>query len=90
MARYRVYVWKSGRDKGASIVEDITANSLDNAINAVLFTHGLVKAAYVWLLCHDDDQIDVHRYNVQYVQPTLASLQVPVGRRSHGRREKGR
>ena len=91
MARYRVYVWKSRSAKAASIVEDITAQSIDNAINAVLLTHRLLKASYVWLICHDDDRIDVHRYNVQYVQPTLASLQAPVtGGRSHDRREKRR
>ena len=88
MARYRVYVWKSARDKAASIVEDVTAQSVDNAINAVLFTHHLLKASYVWLICHDDEDVDVHRYNVEYVQPSLASLRVAAtGSRSHGRRQ---
>ncbi len=89
MARYRVYVWKGARDKAASIVEDITAQSIDNAINAVLLTHHLLKASYVWLICHDDDRVDVHRYNVEFVQPTFASLQAPApsGRRSYVRRE---
>jgi len=86
MARYRVYVWKSRVAKAASIVEDIVAQSIDNAINAVLLTHNLKKASYVWLICHDDDRIDVHRYNVEYQPPTLASLQAVQGGRPHVRR----
>lgn len=79
MARYRVYVWKSRAAKAASIVEDITAQSIDNAINAVLFTHNITKASYVWLICHDDERIDVHRYDVVYQPPTLASLHAVQG-----------
>lgn len=86
MARYRVYVWKSRAAKAASIVEDIVAQSIDNAINAVLLTHNLKKASYVWLICHDDERIDVHRYDVVYQLPPLASLQVAQGGRSHVRR----
>ncbi len=84
--RYRVYVWKSRSAKAASIVEDIKAESVDNAINAVLFTHNLKKAAYVWVICHNDDRIDVHRYEVEYQPPTLASLHVTQEGRSHVRR----
>ncbi len=86
MARYRVYVWTSRAAKAASIVEDITAQSIDNAINAVLFLHNLKKVSYVWLICHDDERIDVHRYNVEYQPPTLASLQAVQEGRSHVRR----
>lgn len=87
--RYRVYVWKSPQSKAATVVQDVVARSVDNAINAVLLTHRMSKASYVWLICHDDDRIDVHRYDVAFELPPLASL-LPQGGRSDGRHERRR
>lgn len=62
--RLRVYLWKSKRPVAADIVQDVKAQTVNNAIAAVMLTHNVQCAAYVWVANHEDSSKDVHRYNV--------------------------
>lgn len=73
---YRVYVWKSRHLKTASVVQEVQAPSVDDAIHAVLLHSWILKAAYVWVVSSDDESVDVHRYNVHFSSehPTLLDV----------------
>lgn len=63
--RYRVYLWRDGRRQAADIVHEVVSSSVDAAIQAVLLAFTLARVYYVWVVCLDDEAIDVHRYHVR-------------------------
>jgi len=62
--RLRVYLWKLKRSIAADIVQDVKAQTVENAIAAVMLTYDIERAAYVWVVGLEDESLDVHRYNV--------------------------
>lgn len=62
--RYTVYVWVGSDSVGAEVVKEVSAGSVDAAIENVMSAHNLPYAVYVWVVPTDGRRQCVDRYGV--------------------------